>query len=61
MLLLFFQGNAGPAPPAPTLDNRDVTGAISRNATVTGATTRNATVGGNASNNPTVTGRPPNE
>lgn len=61
MLLLLFKGGqgGGPTPAALTIDNRNVDGAISRNASVTGAASRTAAVTGKPSGNATVTGRPP--
>jgi hypothetical protein len=62
MLLLLFRGHdaGGPAPAAPTPDDRDVSGLPSRNFTVTGLPSRNAAVSGAPSKNSGVTGRPPN-
>lgn len=59
MLLLFFQGSAGPAPDL-DIDNRDVAGAANRNASVTGQASKDVTASGRTDGNVAVTGRPPN-
>jgi len=61
MLLLLFRGrDSGGGPPVViNVDNRDGTGAPSRNATGTGAPSRNATGATNKGVNRAGTGRPP--